>query len=105
LKALDFLELPAADMVRQLDEWDDGNDSVGFKEFVLSFVDDVIFPFPPGDKVETWTDWFLGTVGGIGFDQLEDMVRQYLNVVTEARPLAGVAAKLRERINPGGKTP
>jgi hypothetical protein len=98
LKALQFLELPLADQVRQLDKWDDGDDAPGFKEFITSFVDDVVFPFKPGTREENWSDIIIATAGGLGFAGIQQIAMNYLNVVTEARLTAGLAAKLRARL-------
>lgn len=94
MKAKAFLLLDLGNQIRQLDEWDDGKDEPGFKEFVLDFFDNVIFPFPPGSTAENWSDVFLSTFGGMGFDQVAETVKHFLSIVTDAKLTAGLAARL-----------
>lgn len=94
MTAKEFLSLDVAGMVRQLDEWDDGNDPDGMKAFVLDFFDNVILRFKPESGAEKWSDFFLQTAGNLGFDEIAATVRGYLSVVTAARPFAGLAEKL-----------
>lgn len=93
LTAKEFLTLDVAGMVRQLDLWDDGEDPEGFKTFVLDFFDNVILRFPTGSAAERWSDFILGTAGGIGFEEIASSVRRVLGFVTDAKPLAGWAAE------------
>lgn len=94
MTAQEFCSLNVAQIVAKLDEWDNGGDPTGLREFVFDFLDNVLLPFKPESAAERWSDLILGTASAAAYPAVQERILGFLRGFTEFKPFEKLAAKL-----------